>query len=60
MKCYNCPLKFHCALWFWDVWNVNWEMCDCTDERLIAVRTPFEVDQELLAEYKKYLTTKAR
>lgn len=53
MHCFSCPLKFSCALWFWDAWNVNFEMCDCTDERLICLDTPFRVDQELLEEWRK-------
>ena len=46
--CWNCPLKWHCALWLFDKWNVNKEMCNCTDERLIALDNPFNVDFELL------------
>lgn len=53
MRCFHCPLKFTCALWFWDAWNVNLEMCNCTDERLICLDNVFKVDQDLLAEWKK-------
>lgn len=55
MKCFYCPLKWSCALWLWDIWNVNWNMCDCTDERLVALKNPFSVDREVLKEYKLYL-----
>lgn len=53
MKCYYCPCKWKCALWLFEAWNVNWEMCDCTDERLIALDSPFEVDKKLLEKFKK-------
>lgn len=47
-KCWDCPCKFSCALWFFDKWNVNWEICNCTDERLIALEDVFKVDHDLL------------
>lgn len=53
MRCFHCPLKWSCALWFWDAWNVNLKMCDCTDERLVCLDSPFNVDLELLKEWKK-------
>jgi hypothetical protein len=52
MRCYCCPLKWTCALWLFDVWNVNCGLCNCTDERLIALDNPFEVDLVLLNNFK--------
>lgn len=51
--CFHCPLKFSCALWLWDIWNVNLPICECTDERLVALNDAFAVDRALLAAYKK-------
>ena len=53
MKCFECPLNFNCALWLWSAWDVNWELCNCTDERLVALDQPFYVDLKLLKEYKE-------
>ena len=53
MTCFECPLKFKCALWLWSAWDVNWELCSCTDERLVALDQPFYVDLKLLKEYKE-------
>lgn len=53
MRCFHCPLKFHCALVLWDAWNVNLEMCNCTNDKLVCLDNPFRVDQKLLEEWKK-------
>ena len=48
----KCPLRSGCALWLWDAWNVNYPMCDCSDERLIALGNSFAPDFDLLEKWK--------
>lgn len=55
-RCWECPFKFSCALWLFDKWNVNWEICNCTDERLVALENPFEVDYDLLDKWSNQVT----
>lgn len=53
MKCFGCPLKFSCALWFWGAWDVNLDMCNCIDVRLVCLDNVAKVDQILLNEWKE-------
>ena len=48
-----CPLRHGCCLWLWNAWNVNFPVCSCTDERLIALDNSFAPDETLLEEWKK-------
>ena len=53
-KCANCPCRDKCALWLWDVWNINFPMCACIDERLVWLENSFAVNQELLNQYRRF------
>lgn len=55
MTCFHCPQKWHCAIWLHGLWNVNKPLCNCIDDRLIALDNPFHVDKKLLEEVKKTL-----